>query len=127
MKMKNETTMNNKLKDERLAKLQRKFEQALSMRSPRAESTFSESYELIEAAIKQGLPQKEIITLVNETYGLKLHAASFRELLKTERDARASGGHPALCPTCRHALAPRPPDEGAKTRGNASTHTEDAQ
>jgi len=127
MKIKNETTMNNKLKDERLAMLQRKFEQALSMRAPSAESTFSEAYELIERVIKQGLPQKEIIALVNETYDLKLHPAIFRELLKNEREARESGGHPALCPTCGHALAPMLPDEPAKKAGKDSTHTGGAQ
>ncbi|MDQ7301000.1 hypothetical protein [Stenotrophomonas sp. Sm0581] len=127
MKIKNENTMNDKLRDERLAMLQRKFEQALSTRAPSAESTFSEAYELIERVIKQGLPQKEVIALVNQTYDLKLHPASFRELLKNEREARDSGGHPALCPTCGHVLAPTLTDEPAKAAGNVSAHTGGAQ
>ncbi|WP_372362109.1 hypothetical protein ACCQ10_02530 [Xanthomonas sp. NCPPB 1325] len=123
MKIKNETTTNNKPKDERLSKLQRKFEQAAAMKAPSAEDIFSEAYEIIEIAMKNGLSQKEIIALVNETYDLKLHAASFRELLKGEREARESGGHPALCPTCRQTLVPKLHEEPVKTAGNASTHT----
>lgn len=122
MKIKNETATNARAKDERLAKLQRKFEQAAAMKSPSAEAIFSEAYELIEIATNKGLSQKEIITLLNETYDLKLHAASFRKRLNEERSARDAGGQPALCPTCCHPLASVPKAEsGEPTTDTDST------
>ncbi|CAG4968502.1 hypothetical protein [Novilysobacter luteus] len=103
MKIKNEIT---KPKDERMAKLQRQVDLALSMKAPSVETTFSATYELIEIALNKGLSQKEVIALVNETYDLKLHSASFRTLLKNERDVRLAGGSSATCPTCGHSLTP---------------------
>lgn len=127
MKIKNDTTANNKSKDERLAKLQRKFDLALSLKAPSAEVTFSEAYELIEIAIKKGLPQKDIITQVNETYDLKLHAASFRRLLNEERSARNAGGQPVLCPTCRHPLPPDPQAKPEEPTNDADTTSNDKE
>lgn len=127
MKIKNDTTANNTPKDERLAKLQRKFDLALSMKAPSAEVTFSGAYELIEVAIKKGLSQKEIMTHVNETYDLKLHAASFRKLLNDERSVRNAGGQPALCPTCRHPLAPDPQAKPEEPTNGADTTAGDKE
>jgi hypothetical protein len=123
VKIKIDTTGNNKPKDERLAKLQRKFDLALSMKAPSAEIAFSEAYEIIEIAIAKGLSQKEVITQVNETYDLKLHAASFRKLLNDERRARDAGGQPALCPTCCHPLATDPHAKPGEPTNNADADT----
>ncbi|SSM86515.1 Uncharacterised protein [Acinetobacter baumannii] len=108
MKIENNTATDTKAKAERLAKLQRKIDQTLSKRTPGVETAFSEAYELIEMAMKQGLSQKDVIALVNDSYDLKLHAASFRKLLNDERSTRGADGRSALCPTCRHPLALQP-------------------
>ena len=120
MKIKNEST---KPKDERMAKLQRKVDLALSMKAPSVETTFSETYELIEIALKKGLSQKEVITLVNETYDLKLHSASFRTLIKNERDIRLAGGRSATCPTCGHSLIPCASPEPKNLTTKTATET----
>ncbi|HEL3872920.1 hypothetical protein HMPREF3113_09440 [Stenotrophomonas sp. HMSC10F06] len=108
MKIENNTATDTKAKAERLAKLQRKIDQALSKKTSGVETTFSEAYELIEMAMKQGLSQKDVIALLNDSYDLKLHAASFRKLLNDERSTRGADGRSALCPTCRHPLALQP-------------------
>lgn len=104
--MKINESNDTKIKADRLNKLQRKIDHALSKKTPCIEAIFSEAYELIEMAMKQGLSQKDVIALVNETYDLKLHAASFRKLLTDERSARARGDRVVLCPMCKHPLAP---------------------
>ena len=91
------------------------------------ETTFSEAYELIEVAMKQGLSQKDVIALVNDTYDLKLHAASFRKLLNDERSARDVGGRPAICPTCRHPLAPDPRAEAEEPTNDFNTTANDKE
>ena len=113
----------NKSRDERLMKLQRKLEQALIAKPPSAQSAFTEAYELIEIGMRRGLAQKDIIQLVNETYDLKLHAASFRELLKTERASRTAEGHRAVCHTCGHNLAPTAPDDQENPSHKGTTAT----
>ncbi|MEL6046723.1 hypothetical protein AAGG49_18785 [Stenotrophomonas maltophilia] len=120
MKIKNDIT-NSKARDERLAKLQRKFDVALSMKAPSMETIFSEAYERIEGALEKGLSQKEVIAYVNEVCGLKLHAASFRKLLSAERELRGANGYPTLCPTC----GSRTFSNGPIQPENASTEFDD--
>lgn len=103
--MKTPDTTNAKAKDERLAKLYRKLESAIAARAPTADAIFAEAYDMVETAIHRGVSHKEIIGLLNEIYGLKLHSATFRELLKKEREARADGTRAAKCPVCDRALA----------------------
>ncbi|MBN6104908.1 hypothetical protein JR064_22345 [Xanthomonas sp. CFBP 8703] len=124
MKSENDINIvNAKAKDDRLLKLERKFDAAIAAKAPSVERIFAQAYELIERGISSGLLQKEIIELVNSTCGLKLHAASFRDLLQKERAAREAGGRPATCPTCGHVLAPK----HTKPRNDAANVTTDDQ
>jgi len=103
--MKTPDTTNAKAKDERLAKLYRKLESAIAAKAPTADAIFAEAYDMVETAIRRGVSHKEIISLLNEIYGLKLHSATFRELLKKEREARTDGTRAAKCPMCDQVLA----------------------
>lgn len=125
--MKNETQTATNSKAERMANLQRMIENAIAARPPSPEATFAEAFDMVEIAIANKVPQKEIIEMVNKTCGLKLHALSFRTLLSNEREARKLNDHRVTCPTCRQMLSPvghKQPERAETIAPNAAQQQE---
>jgi hypothetical protein len=85
--------------DKRMLELERALEAAIAEKGPQSEAIFQQIHDLVESAIRRGLSHKLIITNINSTYKLKLHPASFRDLLSKARSSLPSG-HGPLCARC---------------------------
>jgi hypothetical protein len=130
-------TSNNRTEEagDRLLRLEQALQDATAALAPPAEIAFTKAYEMIESAIANGVPIKVIIEKVNDAFDLRLHPASFRDLLNNERLKRGTKSE-HRCKRCKQVIATKPTQDSEpspnKTQpneevGNQVTHEQAAE